>query len=185
MKVRNTRELVQRARGHARADHVKQGTYGRGAVNGHVVYKGCAIGCLSTPHRKPELRKFLRAVFGGPKGTPNSLNHVEYFGRDEFAMLKDLGAEFGIDPTLARCAEAIFERLPTHGEAIDFIPAFASALNEGASFTQRKLAKVWPEIIGRSVGVDETPDEYNVPWPSQFVARDARDRFLEYLRSVK
>lgn len=134
-KIKNGRELVLRAQSHARHDHIKQGTYGDGSVNGHVEFKGCAVGCLSTPHRKRDLRNFLRSFTGGVPGNV-SLD-------DRNAQVEGLRREFGITEALADLLEAIFEGIETHGAAIEFIPAAAKAIAacEGKNITDRQVAK--------------------------------------------
>lgn len=128
MRIKNTRELRLRANAHARLDHVKQRTYGQAKVNGQAEYKGCAVGCLSTPHRKPDLIAFLRSKvhgalsFGGWVAFDGSGNPQ----RDALAR------DFGICAALAVVAEGFFEAQPKHGAAIEFIRDFAHALPEGA-----------------------------------------------------
>lgn len=141
MRIKNKRELVLRALGHARLDHIAQGTYGSASCNGEVEFKGCAIGCLATPHRKGELRSFIRRLGELICGE----YELEEAGTDQIPRLK---REFGICPELARVAEAFFESQPTHGAAIEFIPEFAKALPEGANITPRKVRKFWEESLG-------------------------------------
>lgn len=123
MKIHNTHELRLRARSHAKNDHILQGTYGEGKANGEVEFKGCAIGCLSTPHRKPELRRFIRKYL-------HAGGWLEVDDRDQRAML---AKEFGICLSLARLAEGFFEAQPYHGQAINFVRDFAEALPEAAN----------------------------------------------------
>lgn len=156
MKIKNTKELVLRADGHAKADRIKQGTYGSATVNGHAEFEGCAIGCLATPHRKADLRSFLRGFLGktdagarDPWGGVPVAN--EPFSLDEDMLIKQLGKEFGICPALARVAESCFESYDTHGGAIEFIPRFARSLNEGAEITPSLLEKIWRQVTGRQV----------------------------------
>ena len=173
MKIKNTRELVLRAQGHARADHIKQGTYGQGAVNGHAEYQGCAIGCLSTPHRKGDLRAWLRDNLWGPAA---SLTYV-YQGSD--AMTKQLADEFGISPQLARAAESLFEGFYTHGDAINFIPEFAKSLNEGADIQVPDLRKAWRAVGGRRIS------RSSADLRSSVKAEEAAPKFLAWLREQR
>ena|ERR1700690_1419548 len=144
MKIKNTKELRLRANDHAKHDRIKQGTYGDGNVNGHAEFKGCAIGCLSTPHRKAELREFLRGIFGGASEGWQQLEYAEN-DLDDFGQMKLLSKEFGICPELARSAEALFEGCDTHGAAIEFVPAFAKALPEGADIRPNAVVAFWKQ----------------------------------------
>jgi len=145
MKIKNTKELVLRARGHAKLDHIAQGTYGDGTVNGDVEFKGCAIACLATPHRKKDMRAwFIKWL--GENYEPGYSNEVEF--DDHADLIPALEREFGITQGLARAAEALFESQSTHGAAINFIPAFAEALNEGADITPKAVQKMWLDLTG-------------------------------------
>lgn len=137
MRIKNTRELVLRADTHARHDRIVQGTYGAATVNGEVEFHGCAIGCLATPHRKRSLRSYLRAIRDGEAAGRCGLGSGDTFYIDSARQIRDLRREFGINAALARAAEDLFENQETHGAAIEFIPAFARALNEGANITPR------------------------------------------------
>jgi hypothetical protein len=144
-KIKNKKELVLRAQGHARHDRVAQGTYGNGKVNGHADYRGCAIGCLSTPHRKADLRAWLmehlsKATYAYVDAAGN-----KEVGIQDIHMLNVLERDFGIGWEVARVAEAIFEALPTHGAAIEFIPAFAKALPEGVEIDGELVREWWEE----------------------------------------
>lgn len=123
MKIKNTHELRLRANSHARHDHVAQGTYGEASLNGHVVYKGCAIACLSTPHRQADLRSFLADWWD---------QACDRLNVDDGWMREQLAREFGITERLVLVAEGLFEAQPTHGAAINFVRDFAHALPEGA-----------------------------------------------------
>lgn len=197
--IKNKRELVLRAEGHARSDHIMQGTYGDISANGSVEFYGCAIGCLATPHRQKELRAFfdekkVESVPGVSPYVPSGVFHSRN-------LLTKLEEEFGICPALGRCAEAIFEDMPTHGSAISFIPKFARALPEGVDITGKMLAEIWPDII------KPTPDSRDMGlWnqhmtssllgpPPGWVTRSgaespwcpaevAEKRFLKWLRSL-
>lgn len=125
MKIKNTKELRLRAASHVRDDHVIQGTYGDVTRNGHVTFKGCAIGCLSTPHRKAEMLKFLEE-HSGPYGGLSISN------KDQRGLL---ATEFGINRALAMTAEGFFEAQLTHGAAIQFVKEFADSLVEGSELT--------------------------------------------------
>ena len=175
MKIKNTAELRRRANAHARNDRIAQGTYGDASVNGHVEYHGCAIGCLSTPHRKAELRTYLLSQGADILDIPRP--NVE-------AMLRRLSREFGISPALARCAEAIFETLPTHGAAIEFIPKFAASLNEGADITPAALRNVWPDIIDTHGGWSYVTSD-RAKWPRSERAAVAAEQFLRWLRAQR
>jgi hypothetical protein len=140
-RIKNTRELVLRAQGHARSDHIKQGYYGESNCNGQVEFKGCAIGCLATPHRVSELRSFIKRL-GSFDGDEWELSET---GSDQIPRLRK---EFGICTQLARCAEALFEGFTNHHDAIDFIPAFAKALNEGADIKPGEVRAAFNRLGG-------------------------------------
>ena len=131
MRLRNIRELQLRARWHAQLGHIEQGTYGNGEVNGHAEFRGCAVGCLSTPHTKNRLIEFLREHLTPYGGLDNE-------GQEQREALTD---EFGITTELVSTVEAIFEAQPTHGAAIEFVPNFANALTEGAVITDENVAE--------------------------------------------
>lgn len=144
-KIKNGRELVLRADSHAKFDRIKQGTYGNASVNGHATFKGCAIGCLSTPHRKRDLFAFLRKR------------------RDEGEDLRDfdrepqvaaLNREFGICEALTDLSEAIFEDFNKHGAAIEFIPRYARAVAacEGKRITDRQVREFRNRTTSSSTG---------------------------------
>lgn len=185
MKIKNTTELVRRARWHARQDHVRQGTYGEIETNGKIDFEGCAIGCLATPHRQKDLWAAFR-THGG------MLTEVSF-------QLETLEDDFGICNELARCAEAIFENFPYHGEAIEFIPRFAEALNEGAEIDEAMLRDIWPGIVEPDEGTEAhkwwdeclAADDYTwVSWagatePDVDHASVASARFLKWLRERK
>lgn len=180
-KIRNKAELVRRSRGHARLDHVKQGTYGLITANGQADFQGCAIGCLATPHTQRGIRGMLAKL--GWSAIHHAKDGGFYEGSED--QLDRLLSEFGIEPELARCAEAIFESLPYHGGAISFIPAFAEALPEGYNLTPKRIKKLWDRATKNGAGdecymsVDETEADLgydNVP--------AVRDRFLDLLRAL-
>lgn len=143
MKIKNTRELRLRARGHARADHITQGTYGNSHTNGKPEFEGCAIGCLATPHRQSDLRSFIKRL-----GSFDISDEVWRLNENAEPQLNRLRREFGISRQLARMAEALFEGFSLHSDAIDFIPAFASALNEGADLKPAALRREWQRLGG-------------------------------------
>lgn len=184
MKIKNTRELVLRAQAHARADHILQSTYGEGSVNGDEEYQGCAIGCLSTPHRRTELRAFLRQYLGEWRAWSGKKDIT----LTSYQMTARLGEEFGICPELARAAEDVFERLDTHGAAIEWIPAFAKALVEGSSVTPAMM-RAWAKRIEGPIGI--TINEVTCDAVS-FAEGDLKDRaelvglnLLDWLSGLK
>lgn len=178
MKIKNTKELVLRAKGHARLDHVRQAEYGTGAINGEVEFYGCAIGCLATPHRKQEAKSFLkRFVRHYIKGEVNE------FSLNPDDLTKQLSKEFGICEALARSAESCFESCDTHEEAIDFIPAFAAALNEGADITPAKLRAAWERILRRDVYAVERYVERCVNGSNMHLSSEETEKFLVWLHT--
>jgi hypothetical protein len=136
MKVHDTKELKLRARSHAKADHIQQGTYGNASANGKPTYEGCAVSCLATPHRLKDLTKYVKE-----KGTYDSFDETYYveFGGEE--QRKKVAKEFGINQKLMQVAEGFFEAQEYHGAAIEFVKDFACALNEGADITPRMVNK--------------------------------------------
>lgn len=183
MKIKNTRELVLRAQAHARADHIKQGTYGNGFVNGHEEYVGCAIGCLSTPHRKRDLRSFLK------QWITTDRDGVLDFRRRPQDMVQQLADEFGICPELSRVAESVFENLEHHGAAINFIPDFAQALVEGSSVTPAALRQWANTMPARNVWAKRPiiihAQASNVGVFQGESTGEVRDSLLEWLRGRK
>lgn len=137
MKIKNTRELRLRADAHARLGHIAQGTYGDVSANGDVEFKGCAVGCLSTPHRKRDLLAWLKdkVKAGEASEWADSYDYCV----TQSAALKALGEEFGITKRLAIVAEAAFEHQETHGQAIEFVREFAHALPEDVDIQDRHV----------------------------------------------
>lgn len=156
MRTKNIAEFRLRARAHARLDHVVQGTYGKASVNGDAEFKGCLIGCLSTPHRKRSLIRYLREHIGAKSGVTG------FF--DDDAQVKSIEREFGIPRGIQRIAENIFEAFPFHGEAINFLPEFADAIPEGVVFTHPQIKAFQGRVSDLS-------------WI------DAHEPFLDWLRS--
>jgi hypothetical protein len=147
MKIKNTRELVLRAQGHARGDHIAQGTYGNVKANGKAEFKGCFIGCWATPHRQRELRSLWRRL-RGQYGYIGPIAQAGYT-LDDDDLIPLLKREFGICPEFARICEAIFEGIEKHGAAIAFLPAVAKALPEGKNITPRACHR-----FARAHGID-------------------------------
>ncbi len=143
MKTKNTKELRLRAAAHARADHVKQGTYGRGYTNGHTEYKGCAIGCLTTPHRKRDLITFIKSF-----RFYDEINYSVDTYTDSIELRKQLSREFGLCKQLVYLAEAFFEAQTTHGAAINFVRDFGAAVPEGKKFTPKQCNKFCEGLLG-------------------------------------
>lgn len=135
MKIKNVKELQLRANAHARLDHYRQGTYGSGKTNGHTEYRGCAVGCLATPHRKDDLRDFI-ITHGKKRG---DWYEVNFAGPEQREMIE---GEFGICEDLIVVAEGFFEAQPTHGGAIEFVKRFSHSLNEGSDF-DGALVEAW------------------------------------------
>ncbi len=187
MRIKSKRELVLRAQGHARVDHIQQGTYGDATLNGHAEFKGCAIGCLATPHRKSELLRYLRTqraqngLVYGYDDVHGEMLHVALPSAGE--MVQRLRSEFGINEGLARAAESVFEGLETHGAAIEFIPAFAKALPEGVDVTPAMVARWW----NANVGTAEYDNYGDRAWSFSMgygPPEEVAERFLGWLRSL-
>lgn len=137
MKIKNTALFRRRAHAHAAAGHVAQGTYGSGKVNGHAEYKGCFVACLATPHQKRALTKYIKDKLALTKYpskedavSPGAgLFWLNTEGPEHKHAITD---EFGLCAELLTVIEGFFEAQRTHGAAINFVPAVADALNEGA-----------------------------------------------------
>lgn len=154
MKVKNVKLFRRRAKAHADAGHISQGTYGRGDVNGKVEYQGCAVACLAAPHQKRELRQFVKDQLKKIRHPEisNGLKELEFSGSRHKRQLSE---EFGLTPELLTLLEGLFEAQRTHGAAINLIPAFANALHEGADikpaavqrFAQQELGLVKKKLV--------------------------------------
>lgn len=152
MKIKNTKELRLRANSHTKLDHIKQGTYGLVKLNGHPEYRGCAIGCLSTPHRKRDFLRFVKATIDTLRAEGVSIRKGRWQGfADGYKQRDALAKEFGITENLAIVAEACFEGQVKHGAAIEFIRDFAFALPEGADIQDRHVV-AFLERRGVTVG---------------------------------
>jgi hypothetical protein len=183
MKIKNTRELRLRAAAHTKLDHVKQGTYGRVRCNGHAEYKGCAVGCLSTPHRKRDLLKFAKEVFASsPWLSKQEGAWVEVRGIG-YSQREALAAEFGICERLGVMAEGFFEAQITHSEAIDFIRDFAYALPEGIDIDEEHCrAFLRREGLPEGGPYGLLQDAVRVPRnPAR--TRELTEGFLQWLRA--
>lgn len=176
MKIKNTKLLRARANAHAKYDRIKQGTYGRASVNGHATFEGCAIGCLTTPHTKKGLRNFLQGIFGG-----SGNGFLEDVGWDDEDQRTALRKEFGICRTLAVALESLFESQPTHGAAIEFIPAFAAALVEDSNIQPKEVHEKFPECFA----FDMWDDSEEFTQVDRAIVGDVTDKFLAFLRSKK
>lgn len=138
MRTKNTHELRLRANAHARAGHVDKGTYGKAKINGHADYRGCAIACLAAPHRKRDLRRWLKALtnpFPDYPGWTMLESEQGQLHRDS------LQKEFGLCGALISVVEGVFEAQPTHAEAIDFVRDFAHAVPEGVRISPREVRR--------------------------------------------
>ena len=160
MRIHDTEKLVARARSHARADHVMQGTYGRVRSNGKAQFEGCAVGCLSTPSYEEGLGEMMDNTVTAWFATEVGQRHLQRYHAGhcsdvqiEFHALgymqaqgistegllyidpeqqrEDLAEEFGLTHSLVTLGEGLFESQPTHGQAIEFVRSFAEAMPEG------------------------------------------------------
>lgn len=138
--IRNTKTLRERAEWHAAKDHVMQGTYGRGDVNGKAEFKGCVIGCLATPHGDA-LVEYLRDNLSIGEG-------IRLMSRGDYSLTSDIYEQFGIEPELMRLAEDVFEGLSTHGAAINFVRDFVRALPEGAKIDAEDAGHIRDRLRG-------------------------------------
>lgn len=153
MVIKDTHKLVERAEWHAEQDHIYQGTYGAGKVNGETEFKGCAIGCLATPHGDEELAEFLRRYLREDLTASPSIwgEGMTFLGLDSIEQTYEIEEQFGICTELLRVVEDIFEGLPTHGDAINFLPAFARALPEGADIKGADvMERIHPPLHNRT-----------------------------------
>jgi hypothetical protein len=167
--TKNTTELKLRARAHARYDHVKQGTYGEGKTNGKSEFEGCAVGCLSTPHRKEELRAYLQRWLPDWALEENEWGELTISAADQHQMLAD---EFGLCGRLVAIAEGLFEAQETHGDAINFVRDFACAIPEGLDITdamaedyiEQHFEGRWGFFSDYSSREDNDPDDDLFGW---------------------
>ncbi len=151
MKIKNTKLLRKRADWHHANDHIKQGTYGEGSVNGKPYFEGCAIGCLSTPHTFKALNAWARSYL--PEDYESG--QMVELGPEPGEMRGILGEEFGICNALTHLAEDIFEGLGYHGDAINFVRDFAHALKEGSTITDRDVGQFKDAVIYHSCSLKE------------------------------
>ena len=165
--IHDTKELRLRARGHHRADRICQGRYGDMEDRS---FRGCAIGCLGTPHRRDALRAFINKHF-----TFNS-QWQDYSGElGAGEQRQALQREFGIRLPLAHACEAFFEAQETNAAASNFLLHFAEALNEGAEIRRRDLDRFFKDNFGcrmptRWRGIEELVEQNPRPITAKFIA---------------
>lgn len=153
MKIKNVALFRRRARAHAKAGHVTQGTYGSGKVNGHAEYKGCFVSCLATPHQKGALTKYIKDKLKAAKNPYQEDPHTPlgglfYLNTNGPAHKRIITKEFGLCPELLTVIEGFFEAQRTHGAAINFVPAVAAALNEGADIKPSAVQRFIQNELG-------------------------------------
>lgn len=179
------KEFRKRVNDHAAKDHIAQGTYGLGSTNGKTEFQGCWIGCSAIPSAPKALKAFIKEY--GWEGKDIEGNDIWQLDIDGGQLLPLLEDEFGISNLLARTLEAFFESQPTHGDAINFLPASAKAMNEGADITDE-------DIVGflRGAGLDDAAyyddfdDEWVVSWePMRDSFAEATVEFLDWLGEQK
>lgn len=180
MLIHDTKELRLRARSHAKYDHIKQGTYGDARTNGKTEFQGCAVGCLSTPHRKKEMRDHIIE-----HGTPREEDGEQFFeasfyGNEQREWIEE---EFGICNTMMLAGEAFFEAQPTHGAAIEFVKNFALSFNEGADFTEEMVQEWCAEQFG--YGIYEWEAIQNWIYEKQCSAEYDREEPVVYEDEIK
>lgn len=172
--LRNIHELQLRANWHAKQGHVMQGTYGDVSLNGHLDFRGCAVGCLSTPHRMSRLKTFLQKFMDSGGG----LKHEGQGQRES------LEKEFGLNYVMIACVEGLFEGQPTHGAAISFVRDFAHALREGAEITTQDIYTWQARALGiREDGWNEIHEALE-SYEAEQVETVTTD-FLDYVGSFK
>lgn len=195
MRLKNMKELVLRARAHARADRIQQETYGLGTVNGKAEFKGCWIGCLSTPHRKRDLFPYLRAARerGVEKATaaafPIPEGDLISYGLDNDEQRRLIREEFGINNGLLTVAESLFESL-SEDAARSFLVDFCVLLErlEGANFAEQATRNKFSTILKRA-GVNSLVREMVTDKDRSFVrfhhtvALYVRDEVFAWLES--
>lgn len=162
--IKNKQKLVERAKGHAKLDHVTQGTYGRAKTNGDVEFKGCFIGCYATPHTQDELREWIErhGFRGNPPSPFSEFAGMLYVDASEAELVEELDRQFGICEGIARSAETVFENINKDSDAIDFLPRVAEALPEGVDVTD-EMVEEWAEI-GMSHDTFEEDGEALIAW---------------------
>lgn len=166
MKIKNVALFRRRARAHAKAGHVAQGTYGSGKVNGHAEYKGCFVSCLATPHQKRALTKYIKDKLKRSKNSyrehPDSpAAGLFYLGTGGPTHKRIITKEFGLCPELLTVIEGFFEAQRTHGAAINFVPAVAAALNEGADIKPSVVQRFIQNELGLQENGAWIPGRFN------------------------
>lgn len=175
MRIKNTKELRLRARAHAKADHIQQGTYGSGTTNGKTEYEGCAVGCLATPHRLKDLREYIIKHGHAWDGENYEADFDGEWQRQKVAK------EFGITERLMILAEGFFETQEYHGGAIEFVKNFATSLNEGADITPRMVDSWAEENLGSRIN-SFTYVETCLYYKS---IEEMTAKFLSWVKSIK
>lgn len=146
--IRNKAELVRRAEYHRREDRFVQGTYSDFMGNGDVKFKGCAIGCLATPHTQSGLRKLFETLL--PEGRRRlGIAHAE---ENAHTQLKRLRAEFGVSVALARLMEDVFERETDNDRAANATVRMVRALPEGVDIRGQDVKRFVEAHGGMATG---------------------------------
>lgn len=187
-------ELIKRAVEHREADRLIQSFgyfeqmdedqaefYNRPGENGARDdwqpgdWAGCAIGCLASPVLTQQEYRDLYKRY---------LEDDSYAIKSPFqsfdSAVDTLEEEFGIDPSLTRVAEQLFESLPKD-DAVMWPEQFARALPVGVPFDLSSLVAdsrtVWQYGPSLRIG-GMVPEQFNP------IAQKARDQLLDYLAGV-
>lgn len=179
MRLKNLATLRERAAWHTAQDHVRQQTYGNGQTNGHTEFHACAIGCLAHPHTLPELSEMMRDR-GFEYEDNRGVLVFSYAADYSEGLIDDIEDEFGVCAGLLRIAEAIFEHLPFHGGAIEWVAEFANALPEGADIDDLDAQMFWED---RGNEMDTSYDAFCAVWAFDPDVEDTRDAFVEWLKA--
>jgi hypothetical protein len=139
--IKNTDELVKRARNHLEADRFLQGEYVKATMNGDAEFQGCAIGCLVMDVDLKALKDLRPVVIKGENVESPTLGWAvpERMDEDEHGewviqfggttMIYTLEEQFGIASNLMTWAEAAFEDgTCDHHAAGEWVVSFAEAL---------------------------------------------------------
>ena len=127
MQIKNTEELVRRAKVSRRQDRIIQRTY---ANTKGITVRGCAINCLAN--------------------TPANANILKFWSKaatSDHHQRKRLGEEFGMVPRLCYLAEGFFEVQKSTRSAREFVVHFAEALPEGADITNDDIWRFCQEEL--------------------------------------
>lgn len=159
MLTKNIPELRNRADFHRKWDNITGGTYGspRLDAEGRVRVGGCAVGCLSTPHRGRDIyaqiaEGRLSRIFTGGElyfspTDPDSARSITQHQR--------LTEDFGLNSRLIRAIEGLFESQGSPEAKSKFLHTTAHAIPDGVQITCADVDAFTGEHIGVTSGKAE------------------------------